>query len=264
MGVTLPLWLRPPDLELRPAGVLEFLLATVLTHAGFSFLHARFEHRGHPRWTESRLSFAGVACLALVGLLGWHLLRLVPDRIFVVYGLAVLFAGLLYVAPPVRFSRRPGGEIVLSMSLGLLPVLGGYLVQTGDLTRPVYLAALPIYAAMLLRVWVEQMTVPGGEGNAAGDSLVTAFGRRVSGRVIVPLLSVLVCTTLIAAVLSAAVMPVALIALIFVVPMARIVTRSWCSFDDPSEMVRARNGAIVVHAGLCAVLVASSIWAAAG
>ena len=159
VGTTLPLWLRPPGFTFRWIGALEFLVATVLVHSGLSFLHAWFDHRIAHRWTRTRLLTVAITCIVLACALGLHLMRFTPGLIFIVYGLAVMFAGLLYVAPPVRFSQREGGEIVLSMSLALLPVLGAYLVQTGDLTRAVYLAALPIYAAMLLWVWVEEMAL---------------------------------------------------------------------------------------------------------
>lgn len=135
-------------------------------------------------------------------------------------------------------------------------------MQTGDLTRTVYLAALTIYAATLLWVWIEQMAFRREEGKAQRDTLVEAFGRRVSGRVIVPGISVILCVTIVAAVLSSSVMPQALVAFILVIPIWRIVAVSWSAYDDASGMLMARNGALVVHSGLCAVLMASSVWAA--
>ena len=36
MGTTLPFWLRPPGFSFRWLGALEFLIATLLFHAGFS------------------------------------------------------------------------------------------------------------------------------------------------------------------------------------------------------------------------------------
>ncbi|MBN2565814.1 MAG: prenyltransferase [Candidatus Eisenbacteria bacterium] len=263
VGTTLPLWLRPPGFEFRWSGASEFLVATVLAHSGFSFFHACFARRGDGEWTPAGLSAAGSACLVLAGLLGWHLIRFVPSLIFIAYGLSVLLAGALYVAPPASFWRRPGGEIVLSMSLGLLPVLGAYLVQTGDLTRRVYLAALPVYTAMLLWVWTEEMAFRQAEGDVQRNSLIAAFGRRVSGRVIVPGISALLCATVVAAVLSSSVMPLALLALILVVPMWRVVALSRSAYNDAAAMLRARNVAVVVHSGLCAVLTATSILAAA-
>ena len=94
-------------------------------------------------------------CIAAASLLGLHLnsgLRLhrsVYENIFAIYGLSAIFVGVLYVAPPFSFCRRAGGEIVVQRSLRLVPVLGAYLVQAGDLTRTGYLASLPLVARPL-------------------------------------------------------------------------------------------------------------------
>ena len=263
VGTTLPLWLRPPGFTFRWIGALEFLIATVLMHSGFSFLCARFERNTGDGWTEAKLLGAAVTCVALASVVGLRLLRFTPDLIFVVYGVAVMLAGLLYVAPPVSFSRRVGGEVVVSMSLGLLPVLGAYLVQTGDLTRTVYLAAMPIYAATLLWEWTEQMAFLETRSAAGSETLVMVFGPRLSGRVVVPGLSALLFATVLVAVLSESVMPLALAALVLAVPIVRIMTVSWRDYDDASEMLKVRTAALAVHSALCAVLIASSLWAAA-
>jgi 1,4-dihydroxy-2-naphthoate octaprenyltransferase len=263
VGTTLPLWLRPAGFAFRLTGALEFLIATVLVHAGFSFLHARFGRETAQGWTSMSLVSAALVCLVAAGLLGLHLMRFVPVFIFTAYALAVMFAGVLYVAPPARFSEHPGGEVVLSMSLGFLPVLGAYLVQTGDLTRTVYLAALPIYAAMLLWVWTRQMATRGPNTGVQADNLVEVFGRRFSGRVVVPGLSVFLCVTLLVAVLSASVMPLALVALILAVPMWKAVRASWNAYDNASAMLGAQSSAFAVHTGLCLVLIGSSVLVAA-
>lgn len=102
-------------------------------------------------------------CIIAACLLGLHLNvslprgNSVPRAIFIVFGLVTLFAGVLYVAPPFSFSRRVGGEIVVSESLGMLPVLGAYLVQTGDLTRTVYLASMPLIITTALWVWTDEL-----------------------------------------------------------------------------------------------------------
>lgn len=45
VGTTLPFWLHPPGFSFRWLGAIELLFATVLFHAGFSFLQAWFEGR---------------------------------------------------------------------------------------------------------------------------------------------------------------------------------------------------------------------------
>jgi len=102
------------------ATAIEFLFATVLVHAGFSFLLALFEGKATTTWSKPRLlKYAGV-CIIAACLLGLHLntgLTLhygVPRSIFIIYGLITLFVGVLYVMPPLNFHRRMGGEIVIA------------------------------------------------------------------------------------------------------------------------------------------------------
>ncbi len=260
VGTTLPFWLRPPGFSFRWLGAVEFLIATVLMHAGFSFLQARFERRATDEWSESRLLGAAGVCIVVACLVGLHLSSS-TGSIFIVYGLATLFAGLLYVAPPVRFSQHAGGEIVAAMSLSLIPVLGAYLVQTGDLTRTVYLAALPIYAATGLWVWTGLMVSRSRDEEAGRETLVTVFGARFSGHIAVPVISAALCATLLGAVLSASVMPWALTALLSLGLMWRIVSVSWSDYTDASKMLKARKGAFVVHLVVCVIIAASSLAA---
>ena len=237
-------------------------MATVLMHSGFSFLQARFERRTTEEWSEARLLGTALTCISLACFLGLHLSRFTTGSIFIVYGLTTIFAGLLYVAPPASFSQRAGGEIVVAMSLSLIPVLGAYLVQTGDLTRTVYLAALPIYAATGLWVWTGEMVSRSRDEEAGRETLVTVFGARFSGRVVVPAISVLLCVTLLLAVLSSSVTPLALAALFLSGVAWRVVAASRNAYADASQMLRARAGAFIVHLGLCMILAASSLGAA--
>ncbi len=259
VGTTLPFWLRPPGFSFRWFGATEFLIATVLMYSGFSFLQARFERRATNEWSESRLLGAAGVCIVVACLLGLHLSRFTTGGIFIVYGLATLFAGVLYVVPPFSFSQRAGGEIVVSMSLSLIPVLGAYLVQTGDLTRTVYLVALPIYAATGLWVWAGQMVSRSYDEQVGRETLVTVFGARISGRIAVPVISASLCATLLLAVLSASTMPWALTALLSLGLMWRIVSVSWSDYADASQMLKVRTRAFIVHLAVCVIIAASSL-----
>jgi 1,4-dihydroxy-2-naphthoate octaprenyltransferase len=259
VGTTLPFWLRPPGFSFRWLGAVEFLIATVLVHAGFSFLQARFESRATDEWPESRLLGAASVCIVVACLLGLHLSRFATGGILIVYGLATLFAGALYVVPPLSFSRRAGGEIVVSISLSLIPVLGAYLVQTGDLTRTVYLAALPIYAATGLWVWTGQMVSRSYDEKVGRETLVTVVGARLSGRLVVPAISGALCATLLLAVLSASTPPWALTALLSLGLMWRIVSMSWNDYADALQMRRARTRARLVHLVVCVIIAVSSL-----
>jgi len=267
----LPFWLRPPRFSFSWSGALEFIAATVLVHSGFSFLLARFDHRRAAAWSPRRLEVAGGVCLAAAGLLGLHLnsgLRLhpgVPGSIFVVYALTTLFAGALYVAPPASMGRRVGGEVILFEGLGLLPVLGAYLVQVGDLTRTVYMASLPIVAATALWVLVDELVSRIDDDRQGRQTIVRLLGPLLSGRVVAPLLVGAIYALIVAAVVvREAVSPGALVALLTLGLARRIIVESWTAFADPGGMLRARANSRTLHLLVGLVIAVSSLCCVRG
>ncbi len=259
VGTTLPFWLRPPGFSFRWLGAIEFLIATVLLHAGFSFLQARFEDRSTNEWLESRLLGAAGVCIVAACLLGLHLNSFVPGNIFIVYGISAIFAGVLYVAPPFSFCRRVGGEVVISQGLGLIPVLGAYLVQAGDLTRTVYLASLPLVVATALWVWTDELITRMDDEKEGRQTMVILFGPRFSGQFVVLALSILFYATLFLAVFTASIMPLALIALLFFGLVWKIVTLSWNKYTSPTRMLEVRMNAFKLHLATCITIAASSM-----
>lgn len=267
VGTTLPFWLRPPGFSFRWPGAIEFLFATVLFHAGFSFLQAWFEGRSTTKWPKSRLlRYAGM-CMVLACLLGLHLnsgLTLhngVPRSIFIVYGLSALFVGVLYVVPPFNFCRRVGGEIVISESLGMIPILGAYLVQVGDITRTVYLASLPLIVATGLWVWIDELVSRIDDEKVGRRTMVILFGPHFSGRYGVLALSMLFFATLLLAVFSASIIPLTLIALLLVGPVWKILTVSWNEYSCSERMFEIRKIAFMLHLATCSIIGASPLVA---
>jgi 1,4-dihydroxy-2-naphthoate octaprenyltransferase len=265
LGTTLPFWLRPPGFSFRWFGAIEFLFATVLFHAGFSFLQASFEKRSTPKWPKSRLlRYAGM-CLVSACLLGLHInsgLRLneyVYKNIFIVFGISALFVGILYVAPPFNFYRRGGGEIVLFQSLGMIPVLGAYLVQAGDLTRTVYLASLPIVLVTGLWIWIDKLVSRVDDEKAGRRTLVIDIGLHYSGRYGVLVLALLFFATLLIAVFSTSISPLTLITLLLSGFAWKIVAVSWTEYSCSERMIGVRNNAVILHLATCSIITASSL-----
>ena len=265
VGTILPFWLLPPNFAFRFLAAFEFLFATVLFHAGFSFLLAWFEGDHNVNWPKGRVFVSAGLCLGLSCLLGFHIhsnLQLhsnVYEGIFLVYGFCVLFVGGLYVLPPVIFYRRVGGEIVISYSLGLLPILGAYIVQAGDITRTVYLAALPVVVITGLWVWINEMVNSSICEKPERITLVTYLGSRFSGRFGVLSISVLYFLTLLLAVLSASVNPLAIVSFLLTVPMWNIVNKAWTSYSVFEQMQHARSITIVLHCVTCLIIALSSM-----
>jgi len=265
LGTTLPFWLHPPGFSFRWLGAIEFLFATVLFHAGFSFLQAMFEKRFSLEWPKSRLlRYAGM-CLVSACLLGLHInsgLRLneyVYKNIFIVFGISALFVGILYTAPPFNFYKRVGGEIVLFQSLGLIPVLGAYLVQAGDLTRTVYVASLPIVLVTGLWIWLDKLVSSADDEKAGRRTLVIDIGLHFSGRYVVLALTLLFFATLLIAVFSTSISPFALITLLLSRFAWKIVAVSWTEHSSSERMIGVRNNAIILHLATCSIITVSSL-----
>lgn len=253
VGTTLPFWLRPPGFLFRWSAAIEFLFAAILLHAGFSFLLAKFEARVTSTWQRPRLlKYAGV-CMIAACLLGLHLnsgLTFhygVPQSIFIIYGLAMLYVGAVYVIPPLNYYRRKGGEILVMIGLGMLPVLGAYLAQVGDITRTVYLASLPLVIATGLWVWVEELASSPDDKKTGRRTLVLDFGLKFSARFGVLAILAAFFGTLIVAVISASIPPLTLIALVLILPAWKIVTIAWSEYTRPERMIALGKHAFVLH-----------------
>jgi 1,4-dihydroxy-2-naphthoate octaprenyltransferase len=261
VGTTLAFWLRPPGFSFRWLGALEFLIATILLHAGFSFLKARFDHKTTTEWPASWLLGAGMTSILAACLLGLHLNSSVPGSIFLVFGLTTLFAGVLYVAPPFSFWRQLGGEIVICEGLGMLPVLGAYLVQTGDLTRTVYLASLPLVVATALWVTKDELITREDDEKAGRQTVVIVFGPRFTGRWVLLALALGFYATLLLAVLTASISPLALVTLLTFPLVWSIVSTSWTEYDNPTRLLAARRQAIRLHLVTCLIFAVSPLAA---
>jgi len=265
VGTILPFWLRPPDFSFRWFGAIEFLFATVLLHVGFSFLQAYFDEGPSNNWPKSRfLKYSGI-CIVFACILGLHInsgLRLnkfVHESIFIIYGLSAIFVGVLYVVPPFAFSQRVGGEIVISESLGLLPVLGAYIIQAGDITRTVYLASMPIVVLTGLWVWIDKLVSRIDDEKVGRKTMVILFGSRFSGRYGVLALAMLFYATLLLAVLSASIIPLTLISLLLFGLVWKIVTVSWNEYSNVEQMSAIRKKAFLLHLATCIIIAASSL-----
>ncbi len=266
VGTTLPFWLRPPGFSFRWLPAIEFLIATVLFHAGFSFLLAKFEGRSTTGWKPSRLLGAAGVCIAAGCLLGLHLntgLKLhsgVHESIFLLYGFSVLFAGILYVSPPFNFFRRAGGEVVLCEGLGMIPVLGAYVVQVGDLTRTVYIASIPLVVSTGLWVWVSELISREEDERAGRDTLVRQFPPAFSGRYGTLMLIVLLYATIVMAVfLRSSLPPLSLVSLLTAGLALQVLRLSWNEYGNAARMQETRRHAYVIHFSLCIISSVSSL-----
>lgn len=201
-----------------------------------------------------------VACITLACVLGLHLrsgLELrkgVYEHIFLVFGVSALFAGTLYVLPPLRFWQRSGGELFIAMGMGFLPVLGAYLVQVGDITRRVYLASLPIVVATGLWIWIEEMASREDDEKSGRNTLVQDFGARFSGRYGVPVILAGFFLSIVAAVVSRSVPPSAFALFVLIIPGWKIIMVAAREYAHPGRISRLTQTVFWLHFATCFAL----------
>lgn len=268
VGTTLPFWLKPPGFSFKWLEAIEFLIVTVLFHTGFSFLLARVEDRFTTKWTKSRLFWAGIMCLLAAVLIGLHLNNIlqlnkyVYKNIFILFGAATIFTGVLYVAPPFSFFKRIGGEVILCVGLGMMPVIGAYLIQTGDLTRTAYIASLPLVVSTGLWVWVSELISRTEDERTGRNTMVMIFTPRFSGRFVTLILTIFLYATLVLAVFArSSLNPLSLIALLSFGLALRIVTVSWNEYANVTKMLKVRGYAFIIHLAICIIIIVSSLTA---
>jgi len=186
----------------------------------------------------------------------------VHEYIFIIYVVTTIFIGVLYVAPPFSFCKRVGGEIILSVGLGMVPVLGAYLIQAGDLTRTVYLASLPLVVSTGLWIWVSELVNRVDDEKSGHNTMVMVFTPRFSGRYVTLVLTILLYLTLIMAVFArSSLEPLSLIALLSLGLALKIVTVTWNDYANVTKMLKVRTYAFLIHLAICIIIFASSLTA---
>jgi len=134
------------------------ILAGVLFHSGTNLINDYYDFKkGVDRegtfgssgilvagWLHPRqLMRFGLVCFALGTLLGFYLVSQAGWPILAL-GIAGFLGGFFYTAAPWNYKYHAIGEIGVFIMMGVLMVLGGYLVQSRPFTWEVVLFSLPI------------------------------------------------------------------------------------------------------------------------
>ncbi len=119
---------------------------------------------------------------ALAGGCGLALIVMVDRGIGPVFWLmlAGFIGGFFYSAPPLKFSHRGLGDIMILFCFGPLPILGAYYVQTNTLAWLPALAFIPpaIYITNVL--WINQFPDADSDARAGKRTMVVRLGTSTS------------------------------------------------------------------------------------
>lgn len=253
VGSVLPFWLHPPGFTFQFESAVLFLVAALLCHIGFALLLSYFRKKNTEFWSRTRLLWTAIVVLLISGLIGLiinhqiHVGKHVYKNIFIVYGIAVYATGLLYVVPPFRFHRRAGGETVLSVGVGMIPVLGAYIVQVGDLTRTVYLASLPLVLVTGLWVWVTELYHRVGREQSTDSTMADLFPILVSGKLTTFILFLYYFSFLVAVFGRKALNPWSLLIFLSLIIAYKIVSTTWKTPENQEKITASLKIVMMLH-----------------
>jgi len=266
IGTSLPFWLNPPNFEFKIIEAILFLIMTVLGHIGFLLLYFGFLQKFKSKLKIKPLLISGIFSLTVSVLIGLYInssLQLhpnVPEYIFIIYGVTAIFVGVLYVVPPFSFHQRLYGEVIISVGLGMLPVLGAYLVQVGDITRTVYLASLPVVVSTGLWIWITELIKKEDDKKKGYKTTVMYFNYKFSSRIITLFLTLLIYVSLVLAVFGrSALNPLSLLSLFSLIFALMIFKTIWKDYENIRALQNAKKYAFLIHLSICTVIIFASI-----
>ena len=266
IGTSLPFWLNPPNFEFKIIEAILFLIMTVLGHIGFSLLYFGFLQKFKSKLKIKPLHILGIFSLTVSVLIGLYInssLQLhpnVPEYIFIIYGVTAIFVGVLYVVPPFSFHQRLYGEVVICVGFGMLPVLGAYLVQVGDITRTVYLASLPVVVSTGLWIWITELINKEDDKKKGYKTTVMYFNYKFSSRIITLFLIFLIYVSLVLAVFGrSSLNPLSLIALFSLIFALMIIKIIWKDYENIDALQNAEKYAFLIHLSICVIVILASL-----
>jgi len=279
IGTTLPFWLRPEGFTFSWLHFVEALVGVLLLHAGADLTNEYFDYLADAK-NPNRGGLAGgsgalpdgllsrgavlralIICYAVAAGIGIHLNAALPGNVVLLLGALGLLGGFFYTAPPLRLSYRGFGEVVLGPCFGLLPVLGAYYAQAGEMSWRVVLAGLPSTFAVALILWVNEIVDYEPDREAGKRNLVVRMGTRAAGRGGVIVLCLLVFASLLAAVFTASLIPLSLVAILAFGLARTIVVECWQHHDEPAELAEAQISALKLNLAFGIVIAASALAA---
>jgi 1,4-dihydroxy-2-naphthoate octaprenyltransferase len=265
-GITLPFWLNK-GFSFDILNALEFIIAVVFFHAGFCLLQRGLSTSVHKGWAQKELIVFGGLCLMLTVILAVHLftnIQLKPGvypYLFPAFVLASFFLGFLLVLPPLRLIQHALGEYIFIVAIGMMPVMGGYLVQMGDLHRTVYIASFPLIFATGLWVWISKLITRAEDEKNKTLTLVTLFPEHFAARYLTSLITIgIYLSVILAVVFRSSLSPYSLIAFASIGLAYRIIVISWREHEDATSWRQARKYAFQINLIVAASVCLSSLF----
>lgn len=259
---------------LRPLAAFITVFFALVAHAGINVLNDYYDalngtdaantERQFPFTGGSRFIQNGVLSLRAAGVFGYALLAaVVPAGLWLAWssangliliGLAGLFVGWAYSAPPLKFMSRGLGEAAVACGW-LIVVVGADYVQRGAFSALPFIAGLPYALHVVNVLFINQFPDYRADAATGKRNWVVRLGPQ-RARWVYPLISAFAYGWLIGAVVLGALPWPVLAALAALAPALAATRQLLAHADRPAELVpaiRATIGAAMLHGILLAI-----------
>jgi len=246
--------------------LLMTLFAALCLHAGANMANDYFDYVSgcdtHPQYQEFSAPFFGGSRLLPEGLLvprDVHRAALLVIGVGVAVGLYIVWrtgwpvlalgligvlTGYLYVK---YLAPRGLGEVAVFFSFGPLTVIGSQYVQAGSINLDGLLASLPVGIFIAAVLWINEVPDLDADRAAGKITLVVRLGRR---RAVVVFMALLVAGfASIIALCFADIIPICGLVSLVSMPLAlRVAGVAWRNHENPSQIIPANSGTVLLHA----------------
>jgi 1,4-dihydroxy-2-naphthoate octaprenyltransferase len=239
------------------------LLGAIAAHAGINVLNDVYDDRAgcddinadrvFPYTGGSRVIQNGVLSITSMARFGWLLLAAaaligvslaaVSGAGLLLIGLAGLFLGWAYSAPPLRLSGRGLGELSVGLGFGLVIPMGAAYVQLGRVDMLALWAGLPFAFLIALVLYINQFPDLRADSISGKRNWVVRLGAR-SARHGYPLLVAAAYFSLILGVLLGPLPPYVLVGMLTLPLHLRALRLLWAEAGNPQSLRPAIEGTL--------------------
>ncbi len=161
-------------------------------------------------------------------------------------GIAGVFIGFFYTAPPFKFGYRGIGEIMVGLGFGTIIVAGAYFVQAGAINATALLASVPVAVLIALVLLINEFPDHDADKRTGKRTLVVILGKKNAVRIYQIMLAFVYFWT--AAMVIAGAYPIFTLVTLLTIPMAtKAIRTAGANYSKINELLPANAATIMLH-----------------
>ncbi|MBN2542674.1 prenyltransferase [bacterium] len=186
-------------------------------------------------------------------LIGVYLNFQVKGNVVLIIGVAGLFMGYFYTAPPFRFGYTPIGEFVTGLNVGPLIIYGSYYVQAQNLSWIPLLMSIPGFISGALILYINEFQDYEADKAIGKKNMIVLLGKKRAARYLPFILAFIFLWIIVGTILG--LYPYFSLITLLTLPLAikaAMVARK--NYDKIEELLPANASVIGLHVGFSILL----------